>query len=154
MKKKFLSALVAAVCFTSVSAVSIPTSVSAVTDGNLEYQLVDTNADSHYDYAVITGCDNTATSLTIPATLGGYQVRAILDDAFSNNKVLEEFTVSDNNLYFTQAGGVLFSKDTKTLVCYPSAKKTHITYDIPSGVTNVNSYWAICGMRGISQRTA
>ena len=133
MKKKFLSAIVAAACLTSVSAVSMP-AVNAAVDGNLEYKLVDFDKDGRLDYAVITGCDSTATSLTIPATFENYQVRGIEDDAFANNKVLEEFTVSDNNLYFTQVGGVLFSKDSETLVCYPSAKKQNTKYTIPSAV--------------------
>jgi hypothetical protein len=42
--------------------------------------------------------------------------------AFTNNSGLTEFRVDEENAQFSAVDGVLFSKDMKTLLYYPSKK--------------------------------
>lgn len=56
--------------------------------------------------------------------------------AFSNCDKLEKFIVDEENPYFCDIDGVLFSKDKKTLVCYPEGKEG-VTYSVPDGVTDI-----------------
>ncbi|MDO4511474.1 MAG: leucine-rich repeat protein [Bacteroidales bacterium] len=56
--------------------------------------------------------------------------------AFYDCTTLKEIAVDAANPYFTSAGGILFSKDKTTLVCYPFGKGG-TTYTIPAGVTTI-----------------
>ena len=86
----------------------------------------------------------------------GKNVREIGDWALTNNKSMQEFVVSPENEYFTAVDGVLFTKDKKTLVCYPTAKNINIdrygqttdttTYVIPEGTEKIaNRAFYRCG---------
>ncbi len=48
---------------------------------------------------------------------------------------LERITVADNNLYYQSFDGVLFTRDGKTLVDFPSGRGGY--YDIPPGTTTI-----------------
>lgn len=85
----------------------------------------------------------------------GKNVREIGDWAFENNQKLKEFEVDDDNPYFCDKDGVLFTKDMKTLLFYPlsknaeeitekdtegkKVKKTVIKYSIPDGVETIRT---------------
>lgn len=79
----------------------------------------------------------------------GKNVREIGDWALTNNKSMKEFVVDELNEYFTAVDGVLFSKDKKTLICYPTAKNVEIdrygqtsdttTYVVPEGTEHINN---------------
>ena len=86
----------------------------------------------------------------------GKNVREIGDWALTNNKSMQEFVVSPENEYFTAVDGVLFTKDKKTLVCYPTAKNINVdrygqttdttTYAIPEGTEKIaNRAFYRCG---------
>ena len=61
----------------------------------------------------------------------------ILPDFFKMPK-LEKITVHENNKYYKSVDGVLYSKDGKTLICYPS-KKDDERFVCPDGVENIMS---------------
>ncbi len=86
----------------------------------------------------------------------GKNVKEIGDWALTNNKSMQEFVVSPENEYFTAVDGVLFTKDKKALVCYPTAKNINIdrygqttdttTYVIPEGTERIeNRAFYRCG---------
>lgn len=86
----------------------------------------------------------------------GKNVKEIGDWALTNNKSMKEFVVAEENQYFTAVDGVLFSKDKKTLVCYPTAKNVKIdrygqttdttTYAVPEGTEKIaNRAFYRCG---------
>ena len=60
-------------------------------------------------------------------------VERIHSDAINSS---HEIIADKNNPYFLSEKGVLFSKDKKTLVCYPN-RKTESTYRIPTGVKTI-----------------
>lgn len=62
-------------------------SVSALTSGNFDYDLVDGEA-------VITSYNGSATNVTVPAAIDGYSVYGIGDSAFKGNTNIEKITVS------------------------------------------------------------
>lgn len=76
------------------------------------------------------GC-NGLVSVTIPEN-----VTAIGVLAFGDCAMLENITVRIENPSYQSIGGVLFSKDKKILVYYPSGKKER-TYTIPGSVTEL-----------------
>lgn len=79
----------------------------------------------------------------------GKNVKEIGNWALTNNKSMKEFIVDEQNEYFTAVGGVLFTKDKKTLVCYPTAKNVEIdrygqttdttTYVVPEGTETIRA---------------
>lgn len=85
----------------------------------------------------------------------GKNVKEIGNWAFENNQNLKAFNVSDDNPYFCDVDGVLFTKDMKTLLFYPLARgveikeetngngeKTEvksIEYSIPRGVETIRT---------------
>lgn len=86
----------------------------------------------------------------------GKNVREIGDWALTNNKSMKEFVVDEQNEYFTAVDGVLFSKDKKVLICYPTAKNVEIdrygqttdttTYIVPEGTEQIrNRAFYRCG---------
>lgn len=52
----------------------------------------------------------------------GDKVTTIGAYAFNGCPNLKEFKVSENNAHFKVIDGVLYSKDGKTLVCYPQSR--------------------------------
>lgn len=105
----------------------------------------------------VTGYNGNSTDVVIPASIGGKTVTAIGRLAFEKRKYLysvtlpaglveispeafrfcpnfTRFIVDGNNKTFCSVNGVVFTKDKKTLVRYPSGK-TDLTYAVPKGVT-------------------
>ncbi|MFT4143505.1 MAG: leucine-rich repeat protein [Mobilitalea sp.] len=62
-------------------------------------------------------------------------VKIISTVAFQSSSI-EEFSITKNNTNFITIDGVLFSKDGKRLIIYPTGKKDKI-YFVPSGVTAI-----------------
>ena len=79
--KKVISFLIAI----SVFVCAMP--VSALTSGSFVYEVVDGEA-------VITAYKGTATSVTIPATIGGYTVYGVGESAFKGNTKITSITVT------------------------------------------------------------
>ncbi len=74
----------------------------------------------------------------------GKNVKEIGTWAFTNNQKLKEFQVDEENEYFCDVDGVLFTKDMKTILFYPPFKgydteEKTIKYEIPEGVETVRT---------------
>ena len=80
---------------------------------------------------VFEGCSSLET-ITIPASVTSIDLHA-----FSGADGLKEILVNSGNTKYKDVGGVLFSKDGKTLVFFPAAKAS--SYTIPSGVTKIQA---------------
>lgn len=81
--------------------------------------------------AAFASCSNLQ-YVNIPKT-----VTSISGYAFRDCDKLPSINVAADNPNFTSVDGVLFSKDEKTLICYP-AGKTATSYEIPNGVETIN----------------
>jgi len=99
----------------SLTSVTIPNSVTTI------------------DVGAFRGCTN-FTSVTIPNS-----VIRIDTYAFFECDKLSEINVDASNTEYSSVDGVLFSKDKKTLILYPTGKTGH--YDIPNSVTYIQT-WA------------
>ena len=73
-------------------------------------------------------------SITIPVN-----VKTIENNIFTQCQVLEKISVAPDNPNFFVQDGVLFEKNTKTLVAYPS-KKQDVIYTVPQGVEMIGPY--------------
>jgi hypothetical protein len=83
-----------------------------------------------------TFASNPLTRITIPKGLGAMYDRSNkYANPFSINPLLEYISVDLDNRSFTSKNGILFSKDEKVFIAYPSAKGT--SYIIPVGVTYI-----------------
>lgn len=63
-------------------------------------------------------------------------VMTIGDMAFLGCEHLMNFIVNEENPYYTSVDGVLYSKDMKTLYCYPIGRQDEV-FTIPEGVENI-----------------
>lgn len=70
-------------------------------------------------------------------SFGSIRLPSFLKDLYISNCSIGEFEVSKNNPYFTSMDGVLFSKDMKELILYPSGRNNR-SYEVPSTVTKIN----------------
>jgi hypothetical protein len=127
---------------------------SALTSGDFTYTVSDGKA-------TITGYNGRASTLNIPATLGGYSVTSIGSSAFFRctsltsitipNSVtsfdgnvfngcssLTSITVDVNNTAYISKDGVLFNKNGTSLISWPDGKSA--VYTIPDGVTSIGGY--------------
>lgn len=77
-----------------------------------------------------SGCTNLS-SINIPNSVTEIERRI-----FSECTALTRFVVAKNHPTLSVVGGVLFSKDKTSLLCYPLGAKRK-SYSIPSGVTDV-----------------
>ena len=73
------------------------------------------------------------TAVTIPAS-----VTDLYPTTFAICRNLNSIQVNSSNSSYASVSGVVFSKDMKTLVCYPSGKAG--AYTIPGSVTEVEEY--------------
>ncbi len=116
--------------------------------------------------AIITSCSSSVSGgFTIPETLGGYSVTGIDYTSFNGCSELTSVTIpksvtniaksnvifqdcyklqriivdENNKCYASDDNGVLFDKDMKTLIAYPSGNKSE-TYTMPSTVTEISGY--------------
>lgn len=71
------------------------------------------------------------TSVSIPKS-----VTKIEEGAFGNNSACKKFVVAKGNKKYKAVDGVLYTKDKKTLVAYPSGR-TKKNFTIPKGVTKI-----------------
>ena len=120
----------------------------------LEFKLSDDG--TQYSVTDYTG---TATQVYIPSVYEGLPVTSISRYAFSSAAYIDEiiipasltwidpiafavcraltsFTVNEDSLSYCVIDDILFSKDQRSLICYP-AKKEGATYQIPNGVEAV-----------------
>ena len=88
---------------------------------------------------IITGYKGTAATVHIPAVIDGVPVIGIGDWTFFLCSSLISITVDATNAQYSSVNGILFSKDNRTLVCYP-AGKTYTAYTIPGSVTSIGYY--------------
>ena len=84
-------------------------------------------------------------SITIPANVED------ITNAFVYCSDLKSITVDENNAKYRSIDGVLFSKDGKELLLYPS-NRGESTYTIPDGVTSIsnNAFYECHGLREIT----
>ena len=79
-------------------------------------------------------------SITIPESVMNIEM-----GAFVWTSALENFTVDENNKYYSSDDyGVLFNKDKSTLIAYPAGSK-ETSYVVPKGVTDIEEFaFAMC----------
>ena len=75
------------------------------------------------------------TSIFIPDSVTSYS-----GNPFINSDSLASIDVGENNVNYKSIGGVIYSKNGQTLLDYP-AGKTDTSFEIPSGVTTLDSQW-------------
>ena len=84
--------------------------------------------------AAFYGC-NSLTSITIPDSVTTIEKRA-----FQYCTSLTGIEVGAGNSNYCSVDGVLYSKDMKTLVCYPAGKTDAQSVTIPNGVVTIADY--------------
>lgn len=84
------------------------------------------------------------TEVIIPSS-----IKSIEDNNFNGCPKLQNIIVDNGNVDFTSENGVVFSKDKKTLVRYPTGKEDK-SYEIPGTVTHICNR-AFLGCRKIQQ---
>lgn len=100
-------------------------------------------------YAVITGCTRTSTSITFPDTLGGYTVKKIGYGAFRGNQNLKSIVIPDSVIRIddfafsgcTNLSSVKLSRNLEELSydCFRDCTALK-TIDIPKTLTNCDNY--------------
>ena len=110
----------------SLTAVTIPGSVTKIGGG------------------AFSGCSS-LTAVDIPCS-----VTEIGNGAFSGCSGLKSFEVESENKNYCAAGGVLFTKDIATLICYPGGKAEE-SYTIPGSVTEIgeNAFNGCSGLTAV-----
>ena len=147
MKKKIISMITALAC--AICAVGVMPATDDMASAEsysddfsygdyLKYWKVDEDEDGAYDYVRIIDCDESATTVEIPAEIDNLPVTEIMDYAFSECEKLSAINVSSGNNNYISIDGVLFNKDKTELIQYP-AGKSETTYTIPDSVTEIES---------------
>ena len=77
-------------------------------------------------------CCSNLREITLPPS-----ITSIGDHAFSSCRNLHEINVADSNNVYKAIEGVLYTKDLKTIICYPQGKKDE-KFVIPSSVTSIS----------------
>jgi len=80
------------------------------------------------------GCESLET-ITLPSSIE--YIDTITSSVFGECYALKSINVDPNNKIFKSIDGVLYSKDGKSLIRYPS-NKIDTSFTIPNGVTNIN----------------
>lgn len=159
MKKRIIAiiSLVLCVCFLFAGCDSISTLLSGE-DAEIEYEIKDGEA-------VVKSVPNksTVTKIVIPDEYEGVPVTKIADFsatnleyvtefyigknikeigtwALENNQHITAYEVDENNEYFCDVDGVIYSKDMKTLLFYPAAKDLTIAKDSEGKDIKVSQY--------------
>ena len=85
------------------------------------------------------------TSIIIPKNVEN------IDAQLFNENSLQEIIVDNENKCYSSVNGVLFDKDKKTIIAYPTEKSGE-SYEIPDSVTTIGDY-AFAGCRGLTSIT-
>ena len=85
------------------------------------------------------------TSIIIPKNVEN------IDAQLFNENSLREIIVDNENKCYSSVNGVLFDKDKKTIIAYPTEKSGE-SYEIPDSVTTIGDY-AFAGCRGLTSIT-
>jgi hypothetical protein len=83
----------------------------------------------------IESYNGSSTTVTIPAKINGKAVTGVYTGAFPD--IVTTINVDKNNTHLCSIDGVLFSKNKKILLMFPSARGGK--YSVPDGVTNIRS---------------
>lgn len=167
MKKRVLSILIVFSLLTSFLSF-LPVNAEMYTDGDYTYIVKGEKVTIEDFDSSVSG------AITIPSTMGGYQVTSIGDmafymcynltsitipksvksiarEAFQGCYALTSIAVDSDNKAYCSVDGVLFGKDTTILHTYP-AGKTENSYAIPAGVTEI-SKGAFYGCKNLTNIT-
>ncbi|MCM1132365.1 MAG: leucine-rich repeat protein [Ruminococcus flavefaciens] len=164
MNMKKIIAGIMAVCVIGGAMPSVMNADNAVITASIysyngTYDLLSYKGDG--DYIYITGCDESATEIEIPAEIDGFPVKHIGDNAFYNCKNLISVTIPDsvNNIEigafsscdnlksinilgsswrYSSENGVLFNGTKTELIKYPRGK-TEEEYVIPDSVADIKN---------------
>lgn len=99
-----------------------------------EYRVKDRTTvicDNAFKMEVGFGSNSELRKVVIPPS-----VTTIGNSVFTSCKNLENIEVETSNMYFISDGGILFTSDKKTLICFPAGKQM-LKYAIPEGVTTI-----------------
>ena len=123
IKKRLLSLAVSIVCTAGIYVSgTAPIIAGAETYGVLTYKVVDNNNDGSGDYVEITDCDESATSVEIPAEIGGLPVTSIGYYACSGCPNLTSVSIPDS---VTSIDAYAFAHDTSlTSIAIPGSVKS------------------------------
>ncbi len=159
--RKFLSIILALLMLTSVCIVG-----ASAADDPLVYQINDDGVTCHvdscdknaegvitipesYDGRLVTSikrvglsCCPKITGVIIPKTVTYIEMMKVSDGhltVFIESNAIESFSVDEENPAYCSVDGVLYTKDMKTLVCYPPAKAGD-TFVVPDGVEKIENY--------------
>ena len=118
--------------------VTIPNTVTIIDDGAFMYCYDLTSAKipdsvTSIGSGAFDGCSK-LTSVAISKNVTNIGVYA-----FYGCCSIEIFEVDENNPNYCDIDGVLFTKDKKTVICYP-ARKSESSFTIPDGTTNIISF--------------
>lgn len=118
--------------------ISIPTSVTAIKRNAFRYcrgltSITIPNSVTSIGKSAFEFCTR-LTSVTIPNS-----VSSIGEAPFSACEKLQNINVSSENQFYVSVDGVLFTKDMKILMQYPTGK-TGTSYTIPNSVTSIGAF--------------
>ena len=145
--------LIAAMLITALAGVSFAATSDYTVEGGMLKAYLGSGGDlvipgnlgiTRIEMYAFSNCQ-TLTSVTIPADVVFVDPRA-----FVWSRKLTSISVADGNTKYTGVGGVLLSKDKKTLVTYPCGKTGD--YSVPSTVTEILTM-AFTGCEGLTSVT-
>ena len=150
MKKQYervLSAILTAVLLFSFAVTGFANDMS----GSIEDEPVPEYSNGFFIYKIKDGkaylintepeiADTYSGTLTIPATLGGYPLASIVDDALAFLPLVTAFVADEASEYFTSdENGVLFNKNKTVILQYPQASTAKV-YAVPDSVQTISPY--------------
>lgn len=111
----------------------------AAADQEISYTL-----NAAQDGYLVSGCDENAVLLVLPAVHNGLPVVGTAENAFANCKYLQEVRVEAESVYLQVCDGILMDATGKTLLLYP-ARRTGADLVIDENVTAIADYaFAYC----------
>lgn len=111
----------------------------AAADQEISYTLNATQ-----DGYLVSGCDENAVLLVLPAVHDGLPVVGTAENAFANCKYLQEVRVEAESAYLQVCDGILMDATGKTLLLYP-ARRAGTDFVIDENVTTIADYaFAYC----------